>query len=103
MKTYKAPPGIAEVTLTSDEVTTIGTTSGNPDFYTVVIWYIPTDKILCSKALKEYFTSIRGQIMSAERFAVTLKEAITEAIEPAECKVTVIQKPRGGVEIKAVA
>lgn len=55
IKTYPAPSSVHTVTLVSDEVTCIGTSKGNPDFYVVEVVYGPDKRILCTKSLKHWF------------------------------------------------
>jgi NADPH-dependent 7-cyano-7-deazaguanine reductase QueF len=100
MQTYTAPAHVKRVILTSGEVTTMG--GENPDFYTVEISYTPGKLILCTKALKEWFTEQRSVIHSAEGFARTVGEVVCKVLGVTVI-VTVRQVPRGGIGIEAVA
>lgn len=101
--TFPCPPGIGEVTMTSDEVTALCPVTGQPDWYIVSIEYKPNALCIESKSLKLYLQSFRNDGLFCEAFAARIAEDISEAIKPASCKVTVVQKPRGGVSITAVA
>lgn len=101
--TFPCPPDIEEVTMTSDEVTALCPVTRQPDWYTVTIEYKPDTLCIESKSLKLYLQSFRNDGLFCEAFAARIAEDISEAIKPTSCRVTVMQKPRGGVTITAVA
>lgn len=101
MLTYPAPPDITTVILRSDEVTTMCPVMGNPDYYTVELEYEPAGRVLCTKALKEWFTDHRQAGFSCETFAQAVLDAVFAAVKPCWLVVRVTQKPRGGVGIVA--
>lgn len=98
---YTAPPDVKEVELVSDEVTTMCPKTGNPDFYTVRVRYSPRERILCTKALKEWFTEQRTAGHSCEGFAQAVYRLLREPLDPIWLHVEVTQKPRGGIAITA--
>jgi NADPH-dependent 7-cyano-7-deazaguanine reductase QueF len=81
----------AEVTLTSDEVTALCPVTSQPDFYTIAIT-LRGGYTIESKSLKLYFESLRDKGIFWEDLAGEIKQ-----------QVTVIQKARGGITIRAVA
>ncbi len=101
--TFQCPYGVQEVTMTSDEVTALCPVTGQPDWYTVSVEYRPQTLCIESKSLKLYLQSFRNDGLFCEAFATRVAEDISEAIKPLSCKVTVVQKPRGGISITAVA
>lgn len=101
--TFPCPSGIEEVTMTSDEVTALCPVTGQPDWYTVSIGYKPIALCIESKSLKLYLQSFRNEGLFCEAFAARIAKDISEVIKPAWCKVEVVQKPRGGISITAVA
>jgi 7-cyano-7-deazaguanine reductase len=90
-----------EVTLTCDEVTAVCPITGQPDFYTVAITLRGGFSIE-SKSLKLYFQTLRDKGIFCEDLAGEIKQQV-RALADCEVSVTVIQKPRGGISIKATA
>lgn len=100
---FPAPPNMVEVTLTSDEVTSLCPVTGQPDWETVTIKYIPDKLCIESKSLKLYLWSFREEGVFCESLASRIYTDVVNACKPRWCQVTVRQKPRGGVAIEAVA
>lgn len=105
-------PGCAYVTYTSDEVMASCPITGQPDFYTVEIAIREPEKLVESKSLKLWFHNLMEDSLSdsgtgifCEALAVHIRDAIAKAIGVGEdqVQVTLIQKPRGGITIKAIA
>jgi 7-cyano-7-deazaguanine reductase len=103
IETFPAPPNLERVQMTSDEVTAVCPVTGQPDFYTVEIDYQPRGRCIESKSLKLYFQTYRNEGLFCEDFANRILQDVNAAIEPAACAVTVVQKPRGGIAIRATA
>ena len=91
------------VVLESDEVTTLDKQSNRPDFLTVRIEYVPGDWLLGSRSLRCYFQALRDHGTSVEGLAAMIASDVDAAIQPARLMVTVIERPRGGIAITAVA
>ncbi len=103
LETFPAPSGCGHVTMTSDEVTALCPVTGQPDWYTVTIEYVPDKLCIESKSLKLYLWSFREEGHFCETLAGIIKNDIVKVISPKTCKVTLIQKPRGGISITAVS
>ena len=103
LETFEKPPNVSVVTLKSDEVTSLCPITGQPDWETVVIEYAPDRLCIESKSLKLYFWSFRNEGCFCEALADQIANDVFGACNPFWCKVTVIQKPRGGIEITATA
>lgn len=103
LDTFPAPAAVGRVQMTSDEVTAVCPVTGQPDFYTVEIDYEPEERCIESKSLKLYLQSFRNEGLFCEDFASRVLDDVCAAIEPAACTVTVVQKPRGGITIRATA
>ena len=103
LDTVPAPAGLDCVTMVSDEVTALGPVNRQPDFYTVKIEYVPDQKCIESKSLKLFLMHFREMEVYGEALAVTIRDKVIEAVEPRACRVTVLQKPRGGISIEAVS
>lgn len=98
-------PGVAEVEMTSDELTAVCPVTGQPDFYTALIAYRPEALCLESKSLKLYLSRYRNEGVFAEALAVQIKEDVAAALglDAAAVTVTLTQKARGGITITATA
>ena len=99
-----ANPGVAEVELTSDELTAVCPITNQPDLYRVSIGYEPDGLCLESKSVKLYLNSFRNEGVFCEALAVRIRDDVAAAleIEPDRVTVTLEQKARGGITITAV-
>jgi len=100
---FPKPLGVETVVLKSEEVTSLCPVTGQPDWETVVIEYAPAELCIESKSLKLYLWSFRNEGVFCETLAAQIANDIAIASKPHWCKVTVIQKPRGGISISATA
>lgn len=103
LETFRVPPGLERVTLTSDEVTSLCPVTGQPDFYQVEVTYVPGQRCVESKTWKLFLQSTRQKGMFCEEFACFVLEECLRSLQPKSCRVIVTQKPRGGVGIVAEA
>jgi 7-cyano-7-deazaguanine reductase len=96
-------PGVAEVALTSDELTAVCPITGQPDLYQTTIEYRPVERCLESKSLKLYLNRFRNEGAFCEALAVRIRDDVAEALElPADrVHVTLRQKARGVISITA--
>jgi 7-cyano-7-deazaguanine reductase len=100
---FPAPDGVETVVLESDEVTSLCPVTGQPDWETVVIEYAPDTLCVESKSLKLYLWSFRDQGVFCEALAADIANDVVASCKPHWCRVTVKQKPRGGIGITATA
>jgi 7-cyano-7-deazaguanine reductase len=103
LETFPAPDHVDLVSLTSDEVTSLCPVTGQPDWETVTIDYVPDRLCIESKSLKLYFWSLRDDGVFCEALAAEIAAAVFDAAQPIRCTVKVVQKPRGGITITATA
>ena len=103
LEVFAKPSGVERVVLESDEVTSLCPVTGQPDWETVIIEYVPDQYCIESKSLKLYFWSFRQEGVFCEGLAAQIATDIAAACQPFSCKVTVIQNPRGGIRITATA
>jgi 7-cyano-7-deazaguanine reductase len=103
LETFEAPVGVTEVTLESDEVTAVCPVTGQPDWYMVIVEYAPDLLCVESKTFKLFLQSFRNEGLFCETLAVRIRDEMLEHVRPERVKVTVRQKPRGGVSITAVS
>jgi 7-cyano-7-deazaguanine reductase len=91
------------VTLTTDEFTCICPATGQPDFGTITIRYIPDQSIVESKSLKLYLWSYRDEGVFQEHVVNTICDDLVAALDPHWIEVTGAFKARGGIAITVVA
>jgi 7-cyano-7-deazaguanine reductase len=96
-------PGVETVAMESDELTAVCPITGQPDFYTARIEFRPRDLCLESKSLKIYLSRFRDQGAFCEALTVQIRDEIASALElePADVRVSLRQKARGGITITA--
>jgi 7-cyano-7-deazaguanine reductase len=97
------PDTVTAVKMTSDEVTSNCPVTGQPDWYTVSIELKGSRHGIESKSLKLYLQSFRDDGQFCEQFAHTIAEDVKRRTEAAHVSVRVVQRPRGGVTIDALA
>lgn len=97
------PPNVIDVTMTSEEGTSMCPVTGQPDFWTVAIHYEPIEWCLESKSLKLFLWGYRDRKVFAEALAQDICEAVFASIHPAWIEVDLWQRPRGGITLTAKA
>jgi len=96
-------PDVQEITMEGTEFTSICPRTGQPDFGSVIITYVPGDRCLESKALKYYLWSFRDEGAFCESLAARIADDVMYAIEPKRVRVQLSQNVRGGIAILAIA
>lgn len=96
-------PGVEEVEMTSDELTSVCPITGQPDLYRVSIGYEPDGLCLESKSVKLYLNSFRNDGVFCEALAVRIRDDVAAAlaISPERVHIELEQKARGGITITA--
>ena len=103
VEVFPAPAGVTEVRCTSDEVASLCPVTNQPDLSTVEIAYDPDQWCIESKSLKLYLWGFRDRAVFAEALAAEIAEEVMHTAAPRRVKVTLTQRPRGGIEIQAVS
>ncbi|NIM52194.1 MAG: NADPH-dependent 7-cyano-7-deazaguanine reductase QueF [Gemmatimonadales bacterium] len=96
-------PDVQMVTLSATEFTALCPRTGQPDFGSVTIEYVPAERCVESKALKYYLWSYRNQGAFCETIAARIADDVVFAIAPRYLRVQVNQSIRGGIALLAVA
>lgn len=91
------------VRLETDEFTCMCPATGQPDFATIVVEYIPDKKILESKSFKLYIWSYRNEGVFHEHVTNKILDDLVEALAPHWCRVEGIFNIRGGIGITVEA
>jgi 7-cyano-7-deazaguanine reductase len=96
-------PGVREVELAGDELTSICPLTHQPDLYSVTIRYRPAETCLETRSLKHYLGSFRNEEHFCEALAVRIRDDVAAAlaVDPGAVDVALTQKARGGITITA--
>jgi 7-cyano-7-deazaguanine reductase len=103
LESFPAPPSCTRVRFTTHEVTSVCPVTGQPDFSTVVIDYVPDQRCVESKSLKLYLWSFRDRPVFAEALAAEIAAEVRRAVQPHLVTVVVTQHVRGGIVTEATA
>lgn len=87
------------VTLSTDEFTCLCPKTGQPDFASITVEYVPDRRIVESKSLKLYFQSFRNEGVFHEHAANMILDDLVEALDPRWCRVVADFGVRGGIAI----
>ncbi len=91
------------VALSTDEFTCVCPATGQPDFATITIKYIPDRLIVESKSLKLYLWSYRQEGVFHEHVVNQICDDLVAALDPHWIEVTGAFRVRGGISITVVA
>lgn len=91
------------VRLESDEFTCVCPATGQPDFATITVDYVPGQKIVESKSFKLYLWSYRDQGVFHEHVTNQILDDLVAALEPRWCRVRGAFNVRGGIAITVEA
>ena len=103
VEVFPAPPNVSTVTFRTDEVQSICPVTNQPDISSVSIEYEPASTCVESKSLKLYLWGFRDRAVFAEALSAEIAREIMETARPKWVKVTLTQRPRGGIEVQTVA
>jgi 7-cyano-7-deazaguanine reductase len=100
---FAAPDGVTTVRFTTDELASMCPVTRQPDLSRLVIEYEPDRLCVESKSLKLYLWSFRDRPVFAEALATEIADEIMVSATPHRVSVTLTQRPRGGIQVEAVA
>ncbi len=90
-----------EVTLHCSEFTCVCPLTGQPDYATIDITYVPLRSIVESKSMKLYLETFRDIGIFHEHLAQDIGEDFVKFVKPRSVSVTVHFHVRGGIAIDA--
>ncbi len=99
----RTPGRYYRVILETDEFTCVCPMTGQPDFATIRVEYVPDEKIVESKSFKLYLWSYRNEGAFHEHVVNQILDDLVQALNPHWCKVTGIFNVRGGIGITVEA
>jgi len=103
VEVFPAPAHVTLVKFTNDELASMCPVTQQPDLSTVVIEYVPAQWCIESKSLKLYLWGFRDRAVFAEALAAEIANEVMQSAQPQRVKVTLTQRPRGGIEVQAIA
>jgi 7-cyano-7-deazaguanine reductase len=103
VEVFPAPANVSSVTFTTDELSSICPVTHQPDIATLVIEFEPNKYCIESKSLKLYLWSFRDRAVFAEALAAEIAAEVMTTANPYSVRVMLTQRPRGGIEVSAVA
>jgi len=103
VEVFPAPANVTVVRFTTDEVASMCPVTQQPDLSRVVIEYGPAESCIESKSLKLYLWGFRDRDVFAEALAAEIATEVMNTARPHWVTVTLTQRPRGGIEVQAVA
>jgi len=92
-----------EIEITCPEFTAVCPKTGQPDFGTITIEYIPAATCLELKSLKLYLFGYRDRGIFYEHAVNTILDDLTRSCHPRRMKVTGQFNPRGGITARVTA
>jgi 7-cyano-7-deazaguanine reductase len=95
-----APKRRYEICFSSNEFTSMCPITGQPDYATITIRYVPKERCVESKALKLYLRSFRNQGVFAESIVNRMLDDLMEVLSPRSLTVIGDFTPRGGIGLR---
>ena len=95
----KHPDNDYLVKFTCPEFTSLCPMTGQPDFATIYITYVPDKRMVESKSLKLYLTSFRNHGDFHEDCVNTIMKDLIKLMDPKYIEVLGVFTPRGGIAI----
>lgn len=92
-----------EIEITCPEFTAVCPKTGQPDFGTIVITYVPAASCLELKSLKLYLFAFRDRGIFYEHSINTILDDLVASCQPRKMKVVGHFNPRGGMTSRITA
>ncbi len=92
-----------EIEITCPEFTAVCPKTGQPDFGTIIIQYVPDGTVIELKSLKLYLFDYRDKGIYYEHSINTILDHLVDACRPRRMTVIGLFNPRGGMTSKITA
>jgi len=99
----RTPDRFYLVVLESNEFTCLCPMTGQPDFATIRVQYVPDQKIVESKSFKLYLWSFRDEGVFHEHAVNQMLDDLVRLLDPHWCRVSGAFNVRGGIGIRVEA
>ena len=100
LETFEYSGPDQDIVTETREFTAVCPYSGLPDFATLTIRYMPSDRCVELKSLKYYVTSFRTVGIFQEHATARIAEDLFKLLEPRMLQVSTIYNVRGGFETR---
>ena len=100
LETFEYSGPDQEIVTETREFSAVCPYSGLPDFATLTIKYVPSDRCVELKSLKYYVTSYRNVGIFQEHATAKIAEDLFKLLEPQMLEITTRYNVRGGFETK---
>ena len=87
-----------EIHITFPEFTCLCPRSGYPDFATIIVTYVPSEKIVELKSFKLYLNAFRNTYISHEEITNKVYSELKKKLKPRSLEVVGDFNPRGNVK-----
>ncbi len=101
--TNSSPDQKFNVKLVSSEYTSLCPVTGQPDFGTIEINYVPADSLVETKSLKMYLASYRNEKIFNEAAVNTILNDLAAILKPSTIEVKGTFAQRGGIQLTITA
>ncbi len=98
LETFEYAGPDQEIVTETREFSPVCPYSGLPDFATLRIVYVPSDRCIELKSLKYYVTSYRSVGIFQEHATARIAEDLFRVLQPKSLRVTTIYNTRGGFD-----
>ncbi len=98
LETFEYAGPAQEIVTETREFSPVCPYSGLPDFATLRIVYVPSDRCVELKSLKYYVTSYRNVGIFQEHATAKIAEDLFQVLRPQRLQVTTIYHTRGGFD-----
>jgi len=95
----RTPGRYYRVTLAADEFTCLCPMTGQPDFASLLVQYVPDQMVVESKSFKLYLWSFRDEGVFHEHVINQILDDLVHTLDPHWCRVTGVFNIRGGIKI----
>jgi 7-cyano-7-deazaguanine reductase len=92
-----------EIEITCPEFTAVCPKTGQPDFGTILIQYVPQESCLELKSLKLYLFGYRNRGIFYEHAVNTILDDLVQSCQPRRMRVVGQFNPRGGMTARITA
>lgn len=90
------------IELAFPEFTSICPLTGAPDFGTITVTYVPGERLLEQKALRDFLTAFRTREIFQEEAVNAILDEVVASCEPAFCQVEGVFNTRGGMSNRSL-
>lgn len=97
------PDRMYMVSIVFPEYTSLCPVTGQPDFGTIAVDYVPDELCVESKSFKLYMFAFRNHRSFMETITNTILDDLTAVLAPCWCRVRGLFAPRGGTRIHVFA